>query len=259
MTNSSLKRDEIIRALRERLEPLDFVLAMWEGGAAAFGRVDEWSDIDLQVAAQDERVGEVLPIVEATLLSLSPIDIRYEIPRPTWHGHAQTFYRLGNASKYLLIDFVVLKQSSPLKFLEPEIHGTVVVHFDKANIVRADPLDRAALNAKLKERLVALRMTFDLFQILTLKELERRNDIEALSFYQGYTLRPLVEALRIRFAPTRYNFHTRYVQYDLPADVVQKLQALFYVKDAADLRAKREEAERWFYQTLDEIHLAEAA
>ena len=111
----------------------------------------------------------------------------------------------------------------------------------------------------MKERLSALRVTFDLFQILTLKELERRNDIEALAFYQGYTLRPLVEALRIRFAPTRYNFHTRYVQYDLPADVVQKLEALFFVKDVFDLRAKREQAERWFYQALDEIHIDKAA
>ena len=258
MANSGLKREEIIKALKERLEPLDFVLAMWEGGAAAFGRVDEWSDIDLQVAAQDDRVAEVLPIVEEVLLSLSPIDIKYEIPQPTWHGHAQTFYRLGNASEYLLIDFVVIKQSSPLKFLEPEIHGNAIVHFDKANIVHVDPLDRAALDAKLKERLSALRVTFDLFQILTLKELERRNDIEALAFYQGYTLRPLVEALRIRFAPTRYNFHTRYVQYDLPADVVQKLEALFFVKDVFDLRAKREQAERWFYQALDEIHIDKA-
>ena len=119
MANSGLKREEIIKALKERLEPLDFVLAMWEGGAAAFGRVDEWSDIDLQVAAQDDRVAEVLPIVEEVLLSLSPIDIKYEIPQPTWHGHAQTFYRLGNASRYLLIDFVVIKQSSPIRWIAP--------------------------------------------------------------------------------------------------------------------------------------------
>jgi hypothetical protein len=253
MPKSNLTREEIIGALRERLEPLDFVLTMWEGGAAAFDRVDEWSDIDLQVAAEDDRTGEVFPIVEAALVSLAPIEIKYEIPQPAWHGHAQRFYRLSNTSKYLLIDFVVMKQSSPLKFLEPEIHGNAVVHFDKANIVRAAQLDRATHDAKLKERVSALRVSFDLFQILTLKELDRRNDIEALAFYQSFTLRPLTEALRIQYAPARYNFHTRYIQYDLPRDVVLKLQTLFFVQDAAELRAKREQAELWFYQTLGEI------
>ena len=259
MPISILKREEIIDALRQRLEPLDFVLAMWEGGAAAFGRVDEWSDIDLQVAAEDDRIAEVFPVVEAVLLSLSPIDLQYEIPQPTWHGHAQTFYRLSNTSKFLLIDFVVMKRSSPLKFLEPEIHGNAVVHFDKANIVRIDPLDPGQQNAKLRERLIALRVTFDLFQILTLKELERHNDVEALGFYQGFTLRPLTEALRIQHAPARYNFHTRYIHYDLPAEVVRKLQELFFIKDAVDLRTKQAQAEDWFYRTLDEIHLDEIA
>ena len=41
-------------------------------------------------------------------------------------------------------------------------------------------------------------MTFELFQMLTLKELNRHNDIEALVFYQSSTLRPLVEALNIK-------------------------------------------------------------
>jgi hypothetical protein len=259
MATSSLGREQIINALHERLEPLDFILAMWEGGAAAFNRIDEWSDIDLQVAAHDDRTAEVFPAIESVLLSLSPIELKYEIPQPAWHGHAQTFYRLSRASKYLLIDLVVIKRSSPLKFLEPEIHGNAVVHFDKANIIRAEPLDRSALNSKLIDRVSALRVTFDLFQILTLKELERHNDIEALAFYQSFTLRPLTEALRIRYAPARYNFHTRYVQYDLPPDVVQQLQALFFVKDVGDLGAKREQAELWFHRTLDEIHIDRSA
>ena len=85
--------------------------------------------------------------------------------------------------------------------------------------------------------------------------IERRDDLEALTFYQGYTLRPLVEALRIKHAPTRYNFHTRYLQYDLPGAAAQRLQRLYFVADAADIRAKRDEAERWFYQVLGEIRL----
>lgn len=255
MNDSTLTRQEIIQALRARLEPLDYVQAMWEGGAAAFNRVDEWSDIDLQVAVDDDYAAQTFPIVEEVLQSLSPIDLRYEIPQPAWHGHAQVFYRLSKASKFLLIDFVVIKKSNPLKFLEPEIHGNAVVYFDKSNVTKVEPLDRIKWNAKLHERVNTLRVTFDLFQSLTLKELNRHNPIEALAFYNGYTLRPLVEALRILYAPTRYNFHTRYVHYELPAELVHRLEHLFFVQNANDLRAKQIEAEKWFNEILNQIRL----
>ena len=255
MVDSALTRQEITQALRARLEPLDYVHALWEGGAASFNRVDEWSDIDLQVAVDDDCVAQVFPIVEEVLQSLSPIDLRYEIPQPAWHGHAQVFYRLSQASKFLLIDFVVIKKSNPLKFLEPEIHGNAVVHFDKANVTKVEPLDRTAWNAKLRERVNTLRVTFDLFQSLTLKELNRHNTIEALAFYNGYTLRPLIEALRILHVPTRYNFSTRYLYYELPAEVVRRLEKLFFVQNEDDLREKQIQAEKWFYETLTQIRL----
>ena len=36
-----------------------------------------------------------------------------------------------------------------------------------------------------------------------------------------------VELLRIVHCPQRYNFHTRYVYYELPADIVRRLEALY--------------------------------
>jgi hypothetical protein len=44
---SRLTRDQTLSALQAALEPLADVLAMWEGSSVAFGRNDEWSDIDL--------------------------------------------------------------------------------------------------------------------------------------------------------------------------------------------------------------------
>ncbi len=109
------------------------------------------------------------------------------------------------------------------------------------------------LNKRLRDRIASLRVTFEMYQILTLKELNRGNTLEALAFYNGYTLRPLVEVLRMRHDPTRHNFHTRYIHYNLPADVVQKLEPLFFVANADDIRAKRAQAETWFYETLDDF------
>jgi hypothetical protein len=64
------------------------------------------------------------------------------------------------------------------------------------------------------------------------KELKRGNYIEAISFYYATSIRPLVELLRIRYMnlPARHKFYTRYIHYDLPGEVVEKLGRLFYVR-----------------------------
>ncbi len=248
-----LDRNQILTAIRAAIEPLPYALAMWEGGAPAFQRTDEWSDIDLQIVAEDERVDDIFPILETALLALSPIELKYEIPRPTWHGHAQAFYRLKEAGPYLLLDLVVIKRSAKEMFLTPEIHGQVVVHFDKAGVVQPPPLDWEAHRQGLRARLATLRTTFDLFQSLVWKETNRGNAIEAIAFYNGYTLRPLLELLGMRYRPARYNFGTRYVYYDFPPEVVRRLEALYFVPGPAELPLLQKQAGRWFRELAEEV------
>jgi hypothetical protein len=250
-----LAREIILKALQDALEPLDYVHAMWQGGAASFNRVDEWSDIDLQVVADDDRVADVVAVSEKVFQELSPIELRYELPQPTWHGHWQAFYRLKEAGPFLMLDFVVMQQSNQNRFLQPEIHGKPVVHFDKANIVQPPAFDATTFAQQIQTRLETMRVLFDLFQVLTLKELNRHNWIEAIAFYQNYTLRPLVEALRIRHDSARYNFSTRYVHYNLPAEAVKRLEPLFFVANADDLHAKFAEAQQWFWETAMQIDI----
>ena len=251
MPTQSLGREAIVEALRRALEPLGHVHAFWEAGAAAFNRVDAWSDIDLMVDADDARADEVLALCEQTLAALSPIELKLEVPQPAWHGHAQAFYRLQAAGPFLVVDLCVVRHTNPLKFLEPEMHGRARVIFDKAGVVASAPgLDPARLAEQVQARRAALRGTFPLFQPLTLKELPRGNHIEAAAFYFSYTLRPLVEALRLRHCPERHSFHTRYVYYDLPRAVVDRLEPFFFLADAQDLARKRAAAEEWFWEAL---------
>jgi hypothetical protein len=254
MPQYAVSREDVLSAMRGALEPLDHVQAMWEAGAIAFDRVDEWSDIDLQVACDDGRVEDVFGTVESTLRRLSPIDLRYRLPEPTWHGHSQAFYRLEGASPFLMLDFVVMKAGAEDKFLQPEIHGRPHVYFDKSGVVRFKPLDADAFASKLRERVEELRVLFDLFRVLVEKELNRGNVIEAAAFYQSYTLRPLIEALRILHDPTRHNFHTRYVHYDFPESDVKRLTELIFVASGEELAAKRERAEEWFNEVLSAIN-----
>ena len=145
-----LKRDEILAALRAALEPLDYVHAMWEGGAASFGRVDQWSDIDLQVDTDDEHAPEIFAIVERALEELTTIEVKVEIPQPAWHGHHQAFYRLRDAGPFLQLDIVAVVHSNPNKFLETAIHGTPVVHFDKSGVTAPVKIDVEETLAKLR-------------------------------------------------------------------------------------------------------------
>ena len=87
-------RDDIIQALRSALEPLAFVNAMWEGGAISFGRLDRYSDIDLQIDVKDGSVSRTVAIVEKALEKLSAIEKRYEVQNAsTDTGSASTSSR----------------------------------------------------------------------------------------------------------------------------------------------------------------------
>lgn len=258
----TIDRYTLLGSLKMALEPLTYVHAMWEAGAAAFDRIDEWSDIDLQVEVEDDHLEETFTVIDAALEALSPIDLKYRLPEPTWHGHSQAFYRLRDASPYMLLDLVVMKHSSPEKFLEPEVHGQAVFYMDRCGLSQPGSLLAGAsasfdevLKTRLQQRIEYLRLTFDLFQILTLKELNRGNSLEAFAFYQAYTLRPLVEALRIRYTPYHHNFHTRYIHYELPREVVKRLERLYFVPDPGQIAAQRSEAETWFQEIINSLSL----
>jgi hypothetical protein len=170
-----------------------------------------------------------------------------------WHGHSQAFYRLEGASPYLLLDLVVMRRSNENRFLQYEVHGRPFVYFDKAGIVTPEAFDAEAMSAKIRGRIEGLRGRFDMFQVMVTKEIERGNPIEAAAYYQAVILRPLVEMLRIRHAPIRHDFHTRYVYHEFPREVIERLEPLFFPRDAADLAAKRARAEAWFEELAGEV------
>jgi hypothetical protein len=253
----TLTRSDIIPALQAAFAPLGYVHAMWQGGSAAFNRVDEYSDIDVHLVTDDDRVDDALALATRTLEALSPIALRYDVPQPTWHGHTQTFFRLRDTSEYALIDLTVMKRSSHEKFIQPEVHGHVSVSFDKSGILQTQPLDPRAEHLRLHKRLQVIRAMFELFFPFVEKELRRGNTIEATAFYYSLVMRPLVEVLRIKHQPKRSVFFARYIHYDLPPEVVKQLEPLFFVANPDDLRAKHQQAGRWFRALFDDINRAD--
>lgn len=237
-------RADLIHALRVSLESQPAVRAAWEGGSAAFDRQDEWSDVDAVAVVNDEAVDAVFAQVESDLAALSPIELRFDPPPVP--GYAQRFYRLRDLGEFHIVDLVLLRRSDPLLFREVELHGRGLTWFDRDRVLVDRHLDAAADAAAAGARVRPLRAQFEMMQHLVRKDLRRGRHVDALAFYQAWTLRPLVEALRLLHAPHTRIFGLRYLGRDLPADVVRRVERLAFVADAAALAAAQDEAVGWF-------------
>ena len=240
-------------ALRGALEPLPFVEALVEGGAAAWGRLDAWSDVDLNVFVEDGKFEETFVAIERALRTLSPIQHTFEAHWPPASAMQQRFYRLEGAGPFLLVDLAMLTRSAPEKYLEREIHGDNVVYFDKTGVTSVPALDRVEFDRKLRERLARLRDQTEMFHAFVEKELNRGNGIEAFDHYRASVMGPLLEVLRMKHGPLHHSFRTRYVHYELPPDVVARFQRLLFVSGPDDLRSKYPEALRWFREVARDL------
>ncbi len=245
-------REAVIEKLVDVLKPLDYVHAFYESGAVAFNRLDEWSDIDVYVVVDDERVDDAFVAVESALESLSPISQKFAVPQLPWPGVSQAFYRLERASEYLLVDMAVIKLSGPEKFLAPEIHGKAVFYFNKSDSIKVPSADKEELAKTLQQRVPRLRDRFAMFNIFVQKEINRGNYLDALVLYHSLTLGSVVDLLRIKYSPFHHDFKTRYAQYELPKHIVDRLERLYFVKDGMDLRRKYREATDWFGRIVAE-------
>ncbi len=257
-----LSREEIIAALADEVRNLPGVRAAAVTGSEATGRTDAFSDIDLMVYADDEAVEGVFPAAERALAALSPIEIKFRLPQTPWPGLEQAFYRLRDAGPHLLVDLAVIRLSTPAsgRFLERERHGTPRVLFDEGGLLAPFPIDRESHSAKIATRLAELRLRFPLFQTMVTRAIERGQGVDAMHFYMGFTLRPLIDLLRIAHCPDRFDFGPRYLRYDLPAEAAAAVEELSFVPDLPTLRAHQRRAEALFERTLRELdHRAAAA
>jgi predicted nucleotidyltransferase len=245
-------REAVVKTIVDFMKQLDYVHALYEGGAIAFDRIDEWSDIDLYIVVDDEKVNETFDAVEVALKSLAPIKHKYSVPKLPWPSVSQSFYRLEQTSEYLLIDLAVIKLSSPEKFLEPHIHGKVVFYINKSDEIKVPIMNKEELEENLAQKLAQLRDRFAVFNINVQKEINRGNYLEALILYNSITLGSVVDALRIKYNPFHHDFKTRYVQYELPKQIVRELQRLYFVRDITDLIKKYREGTGWFYEIVKE-------
>ncbi len=247
-SNQSL-RIRITSAVCDALEPLPSVLAAWEGGSAAFGAVDEYSDIDLNVLADDDVPLDVLyAVAEAALGAVSPITTSHVSP-------PGRYYKLKESDAFLLVDLIILRAGASAQALEVERHGLPQRLFDKGDWLRPRPLDEDALAARRDARRRELDAWFVVSQNFVRKAVLRGQEVEALASFWGYTLKPLVELLRMRYCPARWDFGMRYLDRDLPPAAYSQLRDLMFVRDLAGIEAHLPMASAWGAALLRDLDL----
>ncbi len=235
MLEPSIMRQQIIDAIHTGLDREPFVLAIWLGGSDASGRTDALSDIDLQIIVEDDRVEDAFIRVHELLGALSPIEHRYRFPEPTWHGHSQELLCLRDADPDHFLDLVVMKRGASDRLLERERHGEAMILVDREHLLEPPPFDWERHRRRMEQRLADLRVMFPLMQPMVTRGARRGQIVESAYGYQAHTLKPLIELLRMRHCPARFDFGPRYLDRDLPADWRERFEQLAYPASAAAL------------------------
>lgn len=253
-----IDRDRILAHLKTELPALPGLLAAWLGGSDASGRTDRWSDVDLCLVAEAGRAEELENALLAAFERLAPLEHLWRLPMPSWHGHRQFLGALAGADPFAQLDCVVVDAASERdRFLDRERHGEALVLHDPQGLLAPPPLEAAALVERMEARLATIRAVAPFGRALVLKALRRGHLADAASAFQGQVTRPVLEVLRMRHCPQRFDYGFRYLDRDLPAEARRLVEALCLLADATDLEAKLEQGLARLERELDALRRGE--
>ena len=239
--------------LRDHLASCKSVLAMWEAGSAAFGRVDDFSDLDIGLLCRQGTNEEVWALVDSACDALGGVTLRWnDLSQPIRDEDTRVF-RLRSASRWLQVDIHLFADTSADLHNQPERHGEIVVIFDHDKRLLLPPWDAEAHRRHIREALHQEIMKWQIYYGWFRKELARGRTMDAFAAHIGGSVRPLLNVLGMRYRPARWDFGMRYLKEDMPAPIVQTIERLCYVADPSLLEERFSEADRLFQETLDEL------
>lgn len=239
-----VRREQIIDSFANYLKTETSILALYQCGSAAFKRLDEWSDIDFIILVEDGMIEQTFKIIDKYVGSQYQIKASYGEFLTSWPGVWEKVYTFKDESPFHMIEVAIIEKSSSVSFTEKEIHGEIVVHFDRVEFTQPTPINLALFSQKLKQRIIEISKLHEIYHVLPKKEINRKNAIEAYAFYYRYSLQPYLELLRIMHCPFRHAFGTRYVYYDFPKYLIDSLEPYYFVANLKTL-------EKYVYEIHD--------
>ena len=249
-------KQQIIAKLKERLEGLNYVYALWLEGADANGTSDEYSDIDIWADIADENEAEAIEATEDALREIAEIDYRYVMN----HSHPQIrqrIYHLQGTSEYLMIDFCWQLHSRPrnsYSYYENDQIEAVKVIFDKDSIIRYRPYDQSAFTTSNAALLEEMKYRYTQHSRV-IKYVRRGLYPEAFAYYQRYVLEPLVCLLRILYTPAYTDYGFVHISQHIPKVSADRLTYFSQVSSFEDIEQKTAEAKGWLGELVEGVKL----
>ncbi|MEM6985532.1 MAG: hypothetical protein AAF499_03240 [Pseudomonadota bacterium] len=240
-------RDRLKAAVLKALQPLDGVLAAWECGSVAFDLEDTYSDIDVSVLLDAQCAEDtVYAAVSNGLETVSPVEATHAEP-------PGRYFKLRDGGDYGLVDVCLYRVPDLPERLDRARHGDIVPLFDKGDWLQPDASNAAQRHQDIAARLQEHRTWFVISQSFVRKAIARGRHVESLAAYWGYTLKPLVELLRMQHCPQRWDFGMRYLERDLPEAAYTRLCGLLFTGKFDDLAECHGAAVAWAEQLIDEL------
>jgi hypothetical protein len=246
-----MKRDQIIIELRNKLEPMPYIYAMWLEGADASDLVDEYSDLDIYIDFEDEYEEQAIGAVEEALAEIAPIDYRYIMKHP--HPKLrQRIYHLAGSSEYLMIDFcwqLHSRSREEYSYIIGNLVESAKVIFDKKEIIQFQDENENAYKEENITRLEECKYRYSQ-HCRVIKYVHRKQYLEAYAYYNRYVLEPLIDLLRLTYTPAHAYYYLIHISHHIPKIEAQKLEYFAKVSSLEDIQTKIPQAQEWFQELL---------
>jgi len=247
-------RQKIVTKLKRLLDSDKNIYSVWEGGSAATGYLDDYSDLDLGIICADDAIDNVFRKLEEFLSSNYGIKHKLIVPEPSWHGHSQRFYILEKTDPYFYLDILVEKLSSGNRFTESDRHGNSVVWFDKKDLIDPTPTPEEEIVAKGKNIFQRVKQAYPFLLLDVNKQILRGNQVDAFELYFRL-LNRLGVLLNLKYRHHKYDFGLRYAIRDFPEEIVQLLRKLLFPGKFEDLAECTKLVEVKILELIDELNV----
>lgn len=231
-------RDKIVQHLRSTLEARSDVYAFWIEGSAPQGYADEFSDVDLWLSVDDDKIFTIYDDIEHMLTDVSPIDFRYVVKNKGELG--QNVYHLQGMSEFLTIDVNTQGMSRDV-YLVKGIDDAEII-FDKQNVVKFKEREPANIDIEAKRK--KLQGFYEQMCPSLLKNVRRNKKLEALYYYH-LILRYATKFLRLKYDwHEKTDFDLKHIYRDIPKNEVKNLERFYDVR-AGEIENTLPELEAW--------------
>lgn len=227
----------IVDELKKIMEKEQSVHAMWISGSVAEGYADELSDIDLWIDIDDGQDEAVFGSIEKFLSDKGTLDIKFGEGITPPYSHC--VYHLAGMNPYHFIEITLHSHSNQIGLFDSL--RKIKVLFDKDGTTNFRPFDKTRYDKMLQERKQFLIEKIEFGKQSVVKEITRKQFLEALHSYQFWLVEPIIELARIKYAPLIISYGLKHGTRDLPEDTVKKIEALHIIKSLDDLSNKIED------------------